>query len=169
MHDLVSPAGHGSGHTGTLETYAGYLPTSLALCLALATAIAAGVVLGKRWTALSAPALWLFGLVPVLGFLADSLLGPPEHSPFSGAALVELVPVVVIGLLVQLPFAVTAVGLGSTLLLLAERLAGLLGAAVGAGRPVGLAAALALRADRIPAPVLAGVERSRAPPRANAS
>ena len=164
VHDVVSPGAqaHGAGHAGTLETYAGYLPTSLALCLVLATAIAAGVTLGKRWTGLSGRALWLFGLVPVLGFTADALL--PAHG--SPSALVELVPVVVIGLLVQLPFAVTAVGLGSTILLLAERLAWALSASVGASRAAGLASTVAVATDRVPTPLLAGVDRSRAPPAA---
>jgi hypothetical protein len=165
VHDVVSPGAqaHGAGHAGTLETYAGYLPTSLALCLVLATAIAAGVALGKRWTGVSGRALWLFGLVPVLGFAADALL--PTGSP-SGAGLVELVPVVVIGLLVQLPFAVTAVGLGSTILLLAERLAWALSASVGASRATGLASTVTVGSGRIPTRVLAGVDRSRAPPAA---
>ena len=166
VHDAVSPGvqAHGAGHAGTLETYAGYLPTSLVLCLVLATAIAAGVTLGKRWTGVSGRALWLFGLVPVLGFVAAALL--PTHGSPSGAALVELVPVVVIGLLVQLPFAVTAVGLGSTILLLAERLAWALSASVGASPATGLACTVAVGSDRIPTPVLAGVDRSRAPPAA---
>jgi hypothetical protein len=171
MHDLVAPAAaqHGAGHAGTLETYARYLPTSLALCLVLATAIATGVALGRRWTGVSGPALWLFGLVPVLGFAADSLIGLPAHGSLTGAAAIELVPVVVIGLLVQLPFAVTAVGLGSTILLLAERLACALCATTDAGRAAGPAGTLRAAVDRIPASVLAGVDRSRAPPAALAS
>jgi hypothetical protein len=169
LHDLVSPGAgaHGAGHARTLETYAGYLPTSLALCLVLATAIATGLALGKRWTGVSGPALWLFGLVPVLGFAADSLVGPP-HSSLSGAAI-ELLPVVVIGVLFQLPFAVTAVGLGSTILLLAERLARAFGASVAARRLPGLVGTVAAGFDRIPTPALAGVDRSRAPPAAHRS
>jgi hypothetical protein len=169
MHDLVAPSAgaHGAGHAGTLEAYAGYLPTSLALCLVLATAIATGLAVGKRWTGVSGPALWLFGLVPVLGFVADSLAGPP-HGSITGAAI-ELLPVVVIGLLLQLPFALGAVGLGSTILLLAERLARAFGASVAASRAPGPAATVALGYDRIPTPVLAGVDRSRAPPAAHRS
>ena len=166
VHGLVSPGAqaHGAGHAGMLETYAGYLPVSLALCLALATTIAAGVALGKRWTAVSGPTLWLFGLVPVLGFAADFVVGPSTHGSSSGASLVELGPVIVIALLVQIPFAVTAVGLGSTILLLAERLAWAFGASAAAGRPAGWAGAALVGTDRIPAPVFAGVDRSRAPP-----
>ena len=166
VHDVVSPGAqaHGGDHAGTLATYAGYLPTSLALCLVLATTIAAGVAFGKRWTPVSGPTLWLFGLVPVLGFLADSLVGLPTHGSFSGAALVELVPVVVIGLLVQIPFAITAVGLGGTILALAERLAWTLDASRSVGRAVGPATAVVVGSDRVPASVLAGIERSRAPP-----
>jgi hypothetical protein len=163
LHDLVAPsAGAHGDHAGTLETYAGYLPTSLALCLVLATAIATGLAVGKRWTGVSGPALWLFGLVPVLGFAADSLVGPP-HGSLTGAAI-ELLPVVAIGVLLQLPFALTAVGLGSTILLVADRLARAFGASVVTGSVPGLAGTVAVGYDRIPTPVLAGVDRSRAPP-----
>lgn len=171
VHDFVAPAAgqHGGGHAATLETYAGYLPTSFALCLVLAVTVAAGMAFGRRWTGVSGPALWLFGVVPVLGFAADSLVGLATHGSLSGAATVELVPVVVIGLLVQLPLAVTAVGLGGTVLLLAERLARAFSASAGSSRATGLAGTVAVGTGRIPAPVLAGAAHSRAPPAAHSS
>jgi hypothetical protein len=170
VHDLVSsPAGAHGGHGGAVERYAAYLPTSLALCLALATALAAGLALGRRWTGLSGPAIWLFGLVPVLGFAADALIGLPEHGSVSGTAVVELVPVVLVGLLVQIPFALTAVGLGGAILLLAERLAWLLASSPRmepSGRSGGFRPA---PADALPGLLLTGSDRSRAPPAPAAS
>ncbi len=165
VHDAVSqPAAPHGGHDGAAQTYAAYLPTSLALCLVLATALATGVALGRRWTPVSGSALWLFGLVPVLGLTADSLIGLPAGDALSGVAVAELVPLVAIGLLVQIPFAVTAVGLGSTILLLAERLAWALRDAAGPVRPAASAGALLGAAERAPTLALAGVDRSRAPP-----
>jgi hypothetical protein len=170
VHDLVtSPAGGHGDHGGALERYAAYLPTSLALCLALATALAAGLSLGRRWTGLSGPATWLFGFVPVLGFAADALIGQPEHGSVSGTAVVELVPVVLIGLLVQIPFALTAVGLGAAILLLAERLAWLLASSLRtepSGRSGGFRPA---PTDGLPGLLLTGSDRSRAPPAPAAS
>lgn len=170
VHDLVSsPAGSHGGHGGAVERYAAYLPTSLALCLALATALAAGLALGRRWTGLSGPAIWLFGLVPVLGFAADALIGLPNHGSMSGTALVELVPVILVGLLVQIPFALSAVGLGAGLLLLAERLAWLLASTRGTDRPARTAGLRPARAHSFPGLLLAGSDRSRAPPSPAAS
>ena len=166
VHDLVAPptATH-HGHADPLEAYAAYLPTSLALCIALATALAAGLALGKRWSGLSGPAIWFFGLVPVLGFAADALIGMPPHGSLSGAAMVELVPVVVIGLLVQLPLALSAAGLGGAILLLAERLAW----AISSSSPTIDCAPKGAgphppRADRLPRLLLPGSAHSRAPP-----
>jgi hypothetical protein len=111
------------GTTPHLESYAGYLPTSLALCLALALPLAAGAVVGKRWKGSSLRSLWLFGLVPVVGFvgeaLGESILGgsaTPVDATGAAAALL-------VGLLIQIPFALVAVGLARGLLLLAEGLA----------------------------------------------
>ena len=97
--------------------YLSYLPTSLVLCLALALPLAAGVAIGGRWRGTSVRSLWLFGLVPVFGFVGHSA------EPFALAQLAALVPVALVGLLVQIPFALVAVGLARRILWLAENLA----------------------------------------------
>jgi hypothetical protein len=102
--------------------YLSYLPTSLVLCLALALPLAAGAAVGGRWRGTSIRSLWLFGLVPVFGFLGHSV------EPFvvgDGAAtqLGPLAPVALVGLLIQIPFALVAMGLARRILWLAEGLA----------------------------------------------
>jgi hypothetical protein len=165
-HDVVEQApaaGHDPGHAGSPQAYAAYVPTSLALCLVLATAIAAGAAVGKRWTGRSGPSIWLFGIVPVLGFAADTLAELLAQGPLSTAAVAELVPVFLIGLLVQIPFALIAVGLASRILWLAERLALALadGDTTGRAEPAGFARPRSAQAPAFP---LAGAGRSRAPP-----
>lgn len=94
-----------------VHSYLGYLPTSLALCLALAFPLAAGAALGKRWRGASGRALWLFGIVPVLGFAGHALAEPfLSGSGSLGASAAALAPVVLVGLLFQIPFALAAVG-----------------------------------------------------------
>jgi hypothetical protein len=120
-HRAVMPEASMSA-TG-VDGYLSYLTTSLALCLALALPLAAGAALGKRWRSTSARSLWLFGLVPVLGFvgheLAESLLGG-ARGPSNPSVLA---PVVLVGLAIQVPFALVAVGLARRVLWLAESLA----------------------------------------------
>ena len=102
--------------------YLSYLPTSLVLCLALALPLAAGAALGGRWRGTPARSLWLFGLVPVFGFVGHSA----EPFLFGDGAFTELaalVPVALVGLLIQIPFALVAVGLARRILWLAEGLA----------------------------------------------
>ena len=110
-HDVVAqPSGrHGAGHGRGLDSYLAYLPTSVALCLTLAAAIATGAALGKRWAGRSGRSLWLFGFVPVLVRSRHSrrAVGPRGNRDRS----VRLVPVFLIGLLVQILFALVAVGL----------------------------------------------------------
>ena len=169
-HEVVSQpaaAGHGA-HRPTLETYVAYFPTSLALCVTLAAAIATGLALGRRWTGRSGRSIWLFGVVPVLGFAGDTLVELVTHGPTTAAAS-QLVPVLLVGLLVQIPFALVAVGLAGTILWLVERLAWALRDALIVGRPVELGApAWAPLAGLTPLH-LAGSGRSRAPPRRLAS
>ena len=55
-----------------LSDYLSYLTTSVALCLALALPLAAGMLMGRRWNSSSARSLWLFGLVPVIGFVGHT-------------------------------------------------------------------------------------------------
>ena len=118
-HQAVMPATEGGG--GALHEYAGYLPTSFALCFALALALAAGAMLGRRWRGGSVRSLWLFGLVPVIGFVGHSIAEPLFGG--SGSSPAQLAPIAAVGLLVQIPFALVAVGLARQVLWLAERLA----------------------------------------------
>ena len=110
-----------------MHGYLSYLPVSLALCLALALPLAAGVICGLRWRAASLRSLWLFGIVPVLGYLGHALLEPlvAGSATLSGtsSAAMHLTPVALVGLLIQIPFALAAVALGRHVLMLAESLA----------------------------------------------
>jgi hypothetical protein len=170
-HDLVTlPATdshHGAAH-GPVERYVTFLPTSFALCLALALAVAAGAGLGRRRTGSAPRSLWLFGAAPLLGFAVDSLIELPGHghATLSGSTVLalELVPAVLVGLFVQIPFALGAVGLAGAILRLAE----------GVGRALRPPRGRASRAGAAPqgwglhprpgALCLAGSNRSRAPP-----
>ena len=114
------------GTTPHLESYAGYLPTSLALCLALALPLAAGAVVGKRWRGSSLRSLWLFGLVPVVGFVGEALVEPILGGSATLVDAAGVTAALLVGLLVQIPFALLAVGLARGLLLLAESLARML-------------------------------------------
>lgn len=108
---------------GGFQSYLGYLPTSLALCLALAFPLAAGAALGKRWRGTSGRALWLFGLVPVLGFAGHALGEPLLSGSGSPAQAAHLAPVILVGLLFQVPFALAAVGVARGILRVARSLA----------------------------------------------
>jgi len=165
-HDVVaqpSAAGHGAGHSRGVESYVAYLPTSLALCLTLAAAIATGAAIGKRWAGTSGRSIWLFGFVPVLGFAADTLVELATHGP-TAATAAELVPVFLIGLLVQIPFALVAVGLAGRILWLVEQLAWPLPQVDSLGRPAGTASLAWAQVGSGRALLLPGSRRSRAPP-----
>jgi hypothetical protein len=123
-HDLAShPLGgrHGTGHGNTLETYVAHLPTSLALCLILAAAVATGVTLGNQWAYRFGGSIWLFGIVPVVGFAGHTFAERAAYEPAAGltAALLE---VFLIGLLVQVPIALVAIGLAGRIASIAARL-----------------------------------------------
>ena len=106
-----------------LDRYLNYLATSVALCFALALPLAAGALAGKRWKGASLRSLWLFGFVPVLGFLAHTATEPLLSGAGTGASFASLAPIALVGLLVQIPFALVAVGLARRILWLAEDLA----------------------------------------------
>ncbi len=112
--DAMAPTG--------VAAYLSYLPTSLVLCLALALPLAAGAAVGGRWRGTSIRSFWLFGLVPIFGFVGHSaeplLLGDGSVAQLGG-----IVPVALVGLLIQIPFALVAVGLARRILWLAEGLA----------------------------------------------
>jgi hypothetical protein len=119
-HRAVMDEGSMAEPTGA--AYLSYLPTSLVLCLALALPLAAGAAVGGRWRGTSVRSLWLFGLVPVFGFLGHSaepfVVGDGAFTQLGGLA-----PVALVGLLIQVPFALVAVGLARRILWLAEGLA----------------------------------------------
>ena len=110
-----------------MHGYLSYLPVSLALCLALALPLAAGVLCGLRWRAASLRSLWLFAVVPVLGYAGHALLEPLVTGSGtlagSSATAVHLTPLALVGLLIQIPFALAAVAVGRHILTLAESLA----------------------------------------------
>ncbi len=152
----------------TVEGYLGYLPVSLALCLALALPLAAGVVSGMGWKRTSPRSLWLFGVVPVLGFvghaLAEPLISGSATVSATSAAALHMVPVVLVGLLVQIPFALAAVAIGSRIFAFAETMARWL---VGPRSAVGRRTAerpRPARAGRLPAFRLDFDHSQRAPP-----
>jgi hypothetical protein len=164
-HDVATqPAAghHGAGARG-VESYLAYLPTSLALCLALAAAIATGAALGRRWAGRSGRSVWLFGLAPVLGFAADTLVELPSHGSTATTAA-QLVPVFLIGLLVQIPFALVAVGLAGRILWLVEQLAFTLREAGSAARPEATTSLAWADTEAARGLLLVGGRRSRAPP-----
>jgi hypothetical protein len=158
-HQTVMPDGE-QLRESVLHGYLSYLPTSFALCLALALALAAAAALGLRWRRASARSLWMFGVVPVLGFAGHALAEPLVTGSATAASTLSrgatLAPVVLVGLLVQVPFALVAVALASGILRLAEGVARVLVApAASVGRreperhePAHAARAQAFRLDR---------------------
>ena len=106
-----------------LSDYLSYLTTSVALCLALALPLAAGMLIGKRWNGSSVRSLWLFGLVPVIGFVGHTVVEPVLTGTAAESSLASVAPIALVGLLIQIPFALVAVGLARHMLWLAERLA----------------------------------------------
>ena len=96
----------GRARAGGVQDYLGYLTTSTALCLALALPLAAGAAAGSRWRGASLRSLWLFGLVPLLGFAGHAVAEPARAAPGDGAALAESgARSLLIGLLIQISFA----------------------------------------------------------------
>lgn len=164
-HDTVAQPGgaHHDAHEAGLAAYLAYLPTSLALCLTLAAAIATGAAFGKRWTGRSGRSIWLFGVAPVLGFAADTLTEAATNCTATSAA-VELVPVFLIGLLIQVPFALVAVGLAGTILWLVEQLAWRLRRTGTLARPPAAAGLAWARSEDRRGLLLTASWRSRAPP-----
>jgi hypothetical protein len=161
-HALAYDGGQGA------NGYLSFLPTSFALCLALALVLAGASALGKRWSGSPWCSLWLFGVVPVLGFALDTLIELPGRgeASLSGTAVVaaELLPVVAIGLLLQLPVALVAVGLASGLLRLVEGLAWALFAPRAPARHRATGRIRWARVTGTPVLHLAGTTHSRAPP-----
>jgi hypothetical protein len=155
-HDAHDP------HTAAAGT--GYLSTSLSLCLALALVLAATAALQTRSRADRARSLWLFGAVPVLGLLVEVLASSPTTPAGIGAGLVELAPLVLVSLVVQVAVALVALRLAHGILELAEAVAraviGVRGAATDDER---LRFAVE-RSGHAPSPRLSYAGSQRAPP-----
>ena len=109
-------AGHELAYEGTVGTSHGYMGLAEMLVCAV---LAVGLVAAVRGPAGQAPA-WLFAACPPLAFL---LLESAERA-FDPTFLLE--PAVVVGLVLQLPFAVLAFGLARLLLRAANVLGRLL-------------------------------------------
>jgi hypothetical protein len=153
---------HDPGAHDALGAYAAYAPTSFALCLVLAVGIALSAVLARRRLEASAASLWLFGLVPLVGFAGHALIALPAHGA-PATAVLELAPAFALALLIQLPFALVAVGIGRGILLLAENVA----RALSGPRSTEAAAAraFALPLAHVAAPrAVPGLRLARAPP-----
>lgn len=115
--------GHGGHGTPAPEPAAAYLSTSLALCLALALAIAVATAAAPRARRESGRSLWLFGVVPVLGFLAETAASPPTSAAAAVPSLAELAPVVLLIAGVHIAVALVAVRVASGIVVLVEGLA----------------------------------------------
>lgn len=161
-HRLETP-GPGMAPVG-LESYAGYVPTSLALCLALALPLAAGAAVGRRRHVTTGRLLWLFGVVPVLGFAGHALVEPMLNGSVSLRAAAPLAPVVLVGMLVQIPFALAALGVARGVLYLAQSLARSLARQAGRLRRPESERHLHPRSERVRAFRLELARSPRAPP-----
>ncbi|HXV57275.1 MAG TPA: hypothetical protein VD704_05345 [Gaiellaceae bacterium] len=115
--------GHGGHGTPAPEPAAAYLSTSLALCLALARAIAVATAAAPRARRESGRSLWLFGVVPVLGFLAETAASPPASATAAVPLLAELAPVVLLIVGVHVAVALVAVRVASGIVALVVGLA----------------------------------------------
>lgn len=146
-----------------LEGYLSYMATSTALCLALALPLAAGAVAGRRWRGTSLRSLWLFGLVPLLGFVGHSVV-EPVLSGHGLPAVGTLAPFVLLAALVQASFALSAVALARRILSFAEGLARALAGPVPGRAPRPAPTAARPRAGNVPAFSLGFVHAARGPP-----
>jgi hypothetical protein len=101
----------------------GYLSTSLTLCLALALVLAATAALGTHSRSGRGRSLWLFGIVPVLGLLVEAVAASPRTPAGIVSGLVELAPLALVILVVQVAVALVALRLAHGILHLAEAVA----------------------------------------------
>jgi hypothetical protein len=141
----------------------GYLSTSLTLCLALALVLAATAALETHRSS-RGRSLWLFGVVPVLGILVEALAASPLTPAGIASGLVELAPLALVSLVVQVAVALVALRLAHGILHLAEAVARVVvetaSVAAGDGRPL---FAVELN-DRAPSSRLSYAGSQRAPP-----
>jgi hypothetical protein len=121
---LAAPTHHmdSSMHAHTSHGYIGHLDACLAICAAAAVLALVGSLVSRarRGHLLRAP-LWLFAVVPPAGFTVQEHL---EHVFATGnlPAAAALDPAFVVGILLQLPFALAAYLAARALLALARAL-----------------------------------------------
>jgi hypothetical protein len=153
---------HEPSHAATVGT--GYLTTSLTLCLALALVLAATATLRSRRRSNRGYSIWLFGVVPVLGLLVEAFAASPRTPGGIASGLVELAPLALVSLVVQVAVALVALRVAHGIFDLAEAV---VRAAVGprAAADDGARRVFVLaRSDRAPSPRLSYAGSQRAPP-----
>jgi hypothetical protein len=152
---------HEPSHAAPVGT--GYLTTSLTLCLALALVLAAIAALQSRRSN-HRHSLWLFGVVPVLGLLVEAFAASPRTPGGIASGLVELAPLALVSLVVQVAVALVALRVAHGIFDLAEAVVravlGPQGAACDGARRIFVLA----RSDRAPASRLSYAGSQRAPP-----
>jgi hypothetical protein len=153
---------HGPSHTESVGT--GYLSTSLTLCLALALVLAAAATLETRRRATHCRSLWLFGVVPVLGLLVEAFAASPTTPAGIGAGLVELAPLALLSLVVQVAVALVALRLAHGILGLAEAVVRVLVGPRDSANDAGRQIFPRERLGRAPSPRLSYAGSQRAPP-----
>jgi hypothetical protein len=146
------------------ETGHGYLNLDLAgsLLAALVVVAFAGCVLAGNERR-QAPPLWLFALAPPVGFARQEHVEHALHDNAFSAGL-ALEPAFLVGLGLQLPFAIVALLAARTLLAAASALAGHLGALLRFRLAPDACLALPVAEWRPTALVLIGARGQRAPP-----
>jgi hypothetical protein len=164
-HRAVAPEPHDShepSHAAPIGT--GYLTTSLTLCLALALVLAATATLRSQRRSNRGHSIWLFGVVPVLGLLVEAFAASPRTPGGIASGLVELAPLALVSLVVQVAVALVALRVAHRIFELAEAVVravvGPRAAADDGARRIFL---LAL-SDRAPSSRLSYAGSQRAPP-----
>jgi hypothetical protein len=164
---VAEPAGHPRGPHGSSHTEAvgaGYLSTSLTLCLALALVLTAAAALQSRRRASRSRSLWLFGVVPVLGLLVEAFAASPSTPAGICYGLVELAPLALVTLVVQVAVALVALRVAHGILDFAEAVARALVGPRTAPSDAGGGVFRLERPDRAPSPRLSYAGSQRAPP-----
>ena len=164
---VAEPVGHPGGAHGPSHSDAvgaGYLSTSLTLCLALALVLTAAATLQSRRRASRGRSLWLFGVVPVFGLLVEAFAASPLTPAGIGSGLVELAPLALVTLVVQVAVALVALRVAHGILDFAEAVARALVGPQGAPSDSGRGSFRLERPDRAPSPRLSYAGSQRAPP-----
>jgi len=162
----AEPVGHPGGAHGPSHSDAvgaGYLSTSLTLCLALALVLTAAAALQSRRTS-RGRSLWLFGVVPVFGLLVEAFAASPLTPAGIGSGVVELAPLALVTLVVQVAVALVALRVAHGILDFAEAVARALVGPQGAPSDSGSGSFRRERPDRAPSPRLSYAGSQRAPP-----